>query len=62
MQSNGWMNVIQPNILGSIPLHVDDTLDSLDDRLNQRRIPPLRGNGNVIQIINGEMIKYYTSG
>ena len=28
-----------------IPLQVDDTLDSLDDYLNRRRILPLRGNG-----------------
>ena len=29
-----------------IPLHVDYALNSLDDHLNRRRIPPLRGNGN----------------
>ena len=34
-----------------IPLHVDDALDSLDDYLNRRRIPPLRGNGNGIVLV-----------
>ncbi len=33
-----------------IPSHVDNALDSLDDHLNWRRIPPLQGNGNVTKI------------
>ena len=31
----------------NVPLHVDDALDSLDDHLNRKIIPPLRGNGNI---------------
>ena len=38
-----------------IPLHVDDALDSLDDHFNQRRVLPLRGNGNIYIFI---MYKY----
>ena len=30
-----------------IPLHSDDALDSLDDHLNRKRIPPLQGNDNI---------------
>ena len=29
-----------------IPLHAVDALDSPDDHLNRRRIPPLQGIGN----------------
>ena len=52
VQSKGWVSkgcylTQYPWALEyRIPLHADYAMDSLDDHLNRRRIPPLRGNGN----------------
>ena len=44
-------------------LHVDDALDSLDDHLNRRRIPSLRGNDkcytNLIRSMDNDLKDFF---